>query len=191
MSTKPKYIEPTPAMVVERKRVIETLCRLALETSSLSEEEAKGELGRIFRFAEGDGYSATFGSEEGDAPDVAVPQFSYMPVYRPHINAALRDNNLPLAACLALSVYFGQEYERHMPAYGQMILGKQRNARASATKRREEQNNSLALIEAYEREQGITLKPSSPAVQITACATATARSEVTILNALKTRARQG
>ena len=90
MSKKPKYIEPTPEMVAERNRVIDTLCRLALGTSILSEQQAKDELGRIFRLAEGNQFTAFYGRQEGDAPDAQVAQFSYMPVYRPHVEAALQ-----------------------------------------------------------------------------------------------------
>lgn len=194
MSKKPKYIEPTPELVEERRRVIETLCSLARGTSPLTEQQAKDELGRIVRLVEGDQYTATYGHEEGDAPDAPTPQFSYMPVYRPHIEGALRANNLALAACLALSVYFGHEYEQHMPAYGQMIRAKQHAARESAAKRLREGNNALARIDAYERQHGIILTPDSPEEAIAACAAACGHakgeySAVTIRKALKARAR--
>lgn len=177
MSRKPKYVELTHEMVMRQKRIIETLCRIALGTSSLADSEAMDELGRVFRFVEG-----------GNFGGVKVPPLSYLPVYLPHVEKALRARNIPLAACLTLSMYFVHEYEAHMPAYGQRILDAVNRGKKNAAARASEEDNARTRIEAWERENH-ALAPTSRDTEIAACARDIERSEVTVRNALRARAR--
>lgn len=197
MTSKAKYAEPTPEQVAKHQEIIETLCRLSRGTSALTEPQAKDFLDGLLRYVQGgrlrhasDGNS--YFVEDGEPCDVEVPALSYLPVFEPHLQAALRAGNIALAACLTLSVWKMHQYEGHMALYGQMILNKQRTGRASAERRKAEERtpNTRTLLEAWERDNGIALSLASRAKDIADCAAKIERSEITVKNVLKARRRE-
>jgi hypothetical protein len=171
-------VEPPREIVEEHKRVILTLQKIAMSELAMSGENFRRLIGGLLRYVEG-----------GKLHGQEIPQLSYLPVFVPHIDAALKEKNDPLVACLTLAMYLIHDAEHRIPEFAELIRSQQSRGRDSATKKKEKGVNALTLIEAWESDNDRRLQLERHH-DIASCAKTIGKSQVTVRNALYERNRQ-
>jgi len=186
VSRKPRYVEPSPEILEEHKRVLLTFQRIATGELTISRENFRKLVGGMLRYVEG-----------GELHGQRIPQLSYLPMFVHHVDAALKEKNDPLVACLTLAMYLLHDAEHRIPEYAVLIRSRQSRGPASAAKRKAKGQNVGSYVEAFERHIGRRMTPRSRS-DIHACAASSwdrdgkrkEYSEVTIKDFLYARARR-
>lgn len=180
MSRKPRYPEPTPEIVRDGQYIISTLQEYAIGKKPVTRDVVRVQLNPLINAAER-------GAQVGDE---TISPLRHFPYFKPHIDAAARQANGELLACLTLALVLIGQFERHIPEYVKLIRSKQENARTSAKKRREEEKNTGTLIEAWERQNNRPLTPKSSKTDIANCAQKIERKQTTVYGELCRRERE-
>ncbi len=149
MTRKVRFPEPTPENESDVRRIMSTLMKCALGQEQVTQDLAKQLLEPLLNAA-----------ERGDV-EIGMKPVSYFPYFKPHVDAAAKDVNGSLLACLTLALVLIEHFERHMPGYAKSIRSKQQVSRASAEKHAESSRiRREHKLEQYEASRG-SLTPKS------------------------------